>query len=152
CEPHRLRRRQSNWLILGDKAVSRGGPRPMQKIAISSDELPAQVDDRARYALWRDLYAARFGRLDLSRPDDRPFSARFEFSLFGSVGLGQFAGTVNRVARTSRHIAADACSDVCLALNGGHSLMASTHRGREHGLAPGAATLYSDCDAAETRG
>jgi AraC-like DNA-binding protein len=30
--------------------------------------------------------------------------------------------------------------------------MYSVHRGREQGLAPGAATLYSDCDVAETRG
>lgn len=128
------------------------GPRPMQRIVVSSTELPAHLDDRAHYALWRDLYAERFGRLDLSRSDDRPFAARFEFSLFGRVGVGQFAGTVNRVARTRHHIAADACSDICLALNGGRSPMASVHRGREHGLGPGAATLYSDCDVAETRG
>jgi AraC-like DNA-binding protein len=123
----------------------------MQKIAISSDEFPAQIDDRARYSLWRDLFAARFGRLDLSRPDDTRFSARFEFSQFGSVGLGQFVGTVKRVARTSHHIATDRCSDICLALNGGRSPMTSAHRGREHVLAPGLATLYSDCDVAETR-
>jgi AraC-like DNA-binding protein len=134
-----------------DRLIGPGAAR-VQKIVLTSDELPARLDDRERFLLWRDLYTERFGRLDLSRPDGRRFSIRFEFTRFGSVGLGQFTGTFNRLTRGSRDIAADARHDLCLVVNRGRSPMSSFHRDQEATLAPEAATTYSDCDFADLRG
>ena len=132
--------------------MTKSASRPtIGKVVVASDELPAGLDDRARFSLWRDLYAARDGRLELARSDARPFSARVEFTPFGSVGLLQFAGTVNRVTRSAVAIGVHASEDFCLLFNRSRSPMLSFHRGRQAALAPGAATLYIDSEVAELR-
>jgi AraC-like DNA-binding protein len=127
----------------------------VQKIVFSSTELPAHLDDRARFSLWRDLYRTRYGLLDIERADDRPFAAQFEFVQLTSLGLGQFKGTVNRVGRTRRELAQAPSGDFCLVVNRGGSTMAFAHRGREAVLSLGSATLFNNaepgalCGAAE---
>jgi AraC-like DNA-binding protein len=122
------------------------------RIVVSSHELPAELDDRARYLLWRDLYAARDGRLELTRSDNALFSARVEFASFGGVGLLQFEGTVNRVTRSADAIGVHASENFCLLFNRSRSPMMSFHRGRQAALAPGAPTLYIESEVAELRG
>lgn len=124
----------------------------MQRLLFASDELPADLDDAARFRRWRDLYTSYYFNLDSSRPEDRPFSARFEFTRFGGVGVGNFKGTVNRVARTPREVAADANDDFCLFLNRGRADVLSVHRGKEAMLALGSAILFDNSQPGEVRG
>jgi hypothetical protein len=80
-------------------SVLRGEPAPKQKFFFASGDLPDYLDDRARFTLWRDLYTAHYGALEILRPVDRPVSVRCKFQRWGTVGVGQLTGTVNRVAR-----------------------------------------------------
>jgi AraC-like DNA-binding protein len=124
----------------------------MPKVTFTTDELPPGLDDRARFSLWRDLYVARYGLLDIYRPNDRPFAVRFEFTPLGGIGIGRFAGTVDRVARSPQAIKTDRSDDFCLFLNCGRSPMWSRHNGQETLLPAGAATLFSDTEPGELRG
>src|SRR5262245_23687646 len=124
----------------------------MRKIVFSSAELPAHLGDRARFRLWRDIYTARYGVLDVQRSDDRPFAVRFEFTHFAGLGLGQFEGTVNGVGRTRREVATAPSDNFCLIVNRGSSPMTFAHRGRGAALAPGAATLFNDAEPGALRG
>ena len=124
----------------------------MQQIAFASDTLPAGLDDRARFALWRDVFTSTYCPLDVFRPDDRPFSLRFQFAQLGDVGLGTLEGTVNRFSRTSRHVAASQNDDFVLGLNRGRSHLTISHVGRENTLRPGMALLLDNSQAGQVRG
>lgn len=124
----------------------------MQRIVFSSAELPVHLDDRARFSLWRDIYTARYGLLDIQHSHDRPFAAQFEFAPFAGVGLGQFKGTVSRVGRTRSEVARAPSDKFCLVVNRGGSTMSFAHRDREGALAPGAAMLFNDAEPGALRG
>jgi AraC-like DNA-binding protein len=124
----------------------------MQRIVFASDELPAALDDRARFAMWRDVLTSTYCPLDLYRPEDRPFSLRFEFSRLGEVGLGMLEGTVNRLERLPCHVAASQSDDFVLALNRGSSRLAVSHVGKEHTLRPGMALLLNNSEPGQVRG
>ena len=109
----------------------------MQRIEFTSDALPATLDDRARFALWRDVFTSAYRPLDLFRAEDRPFSLRFQFTRLGEAGLGMLEGTVNRFSRTLRHVAASQNDDFVLGLNRGRSDLVISHVGRESTLRPG---------------
>jgi AraC-like DNA-binding protein len=123
----------------------------MEKIVFSSDQLPAEIDDQARFSLWRELYASRCGDALISRLADRPFSSRTEFSQIDDVGIIQCAGTFERYARTARHAAQDTRGDFMIGLLRSGSGMSVAQRGRERVLAPGDLTLYTNSEAYESR-
>ncbi|HWE17875.1 MAG TPA: hypothetical protein VG758_11950 [Hyphomicrobiaceae bacterium] len=118
----------------------------MQRIVFASDELPAALDDRARFALWRDVFASTICPLDLFRADDRPFSLRFEFMRLGEVGLGMLEGTTNRFSRTSQHVVASQNDDFVLGVNRGQSHLVISHVGHESALKPGMALLLNNSE------
>jgi AraC-like DNA-binding protein len=121
------------------------------RVTFSSGELPAHLDDWARYSLWRDLFTARYGRsFDLSSADNERFSMRCEFARFGGVHVGQFHGTIDRFVRTSRY-ADDDNDDFVLGLNGGLSRMAFRQLGREGVMNPGGAVLVTNTEVGEIR-
>jgi AraC-binding-like domain len=124
----------------------------MQRIVFASDELPAALDDRARFGLWRDVVTSAYCPLDVYRPEDRPFSLRFEYSQLGAVGLGMLEGTVNRMSRTPRDVAASQNDDFVLALNRARSQLVVSHVGQEHTLDPGMALLLNNSEPGQVRG
>jgi AraC-like DNA-binding protein len=124
----------------------------MEKIVFTSEALPLGLNDRARFSLWRDLFTERYSRIDVARPEERPFSMRFEFAPFQPIAIGQFAGTVSRWTRGVREISSDANENFCFLINRGRSHLSATHRGFEVALPPGRATLLSNCDPGELRG
>ncbi len=122
------------------------------RIEFSSDELPAQLDDRKRYALWRDLFTARYGcSFELSSTGNEPFSMQCEFARFGGVHIGRFHGSIDRFVRTSRY-ADDANDDFVLGLNGSDSEMSFRQLGREGVIGAGDAVLVTNTEAGEIRG
>jgi hypothetical protein len=51
----------------------------MQKVVFSTDELPAELDNRARMARWRDAYPA-VNSFDCSYLDDKQFSMQISLA------------------------------------------------------------------------
>lgn len=119
------------------------------RATFSSSELPNNLDDRARYLLWRDLFVERYGpSFDLAKADDRQFAMRCDFARFGGVEVGRFDGTVIRFSRTHRH-PADQNDDFVLGVNGGNSRMSYRQLNREGIIAPGEAVLVTNTEAGE---
>ena len=123
----------------------------MKKIVFASDQLPAELDDQARFSLWRDIYTSHYGDAEISRLDDRPFSSRAELALIGDVGVLKCDSTVQRNARTARHAAADTRGDFIFGVLRGQTSIAVAQRGREHAAAPGQVTFYTNAEAFESR-
>jgi AraC-like DNA-binding protein len=134
------------------KAPGRGSDRSGKapaRLVLSSDELPAGLDDRARMQRWQEIREGISGAFEDTHADDRPFSARLEVARFGSAVVVEFSDTLVRTARTARYIAADGSDNFLLAVNAGRGPLLQRQRGREAMLAPGALTLFSNADAGE---
>jgi AraC-like DNA-binding protein len=102
----------------------------MNRLVFSSDELPAELGDEARFKLWRDLYCARFGEADITRAPDGPFFAHCLFMQIGAVGLTRFDISLHQFARTPRQVAADSRDDFIIGFNRGAPAAFAQH-GRE---------------------
>lgn len=124
----------------------------MPMVTFSSDQLPAALDDSARFAAWRDQYTEAHGLLEIRRAEDQPFSLRFTFAPYGDVGVGQFDGTISHVARTAHHVAAGSNDTLCLFLNRGPDRISFAHSGREGALDPAGVTLFRDWEPAAASG
>jgi AraC-like DNA-binding protein len=92
---------------------------------------PAELDDRARFSLWRDMYVARYGENDMAYAGNRPFAMRSEFARLGDIGVARAVGTIDRWARTSQHVALDGHSDFQFGFNRGGSRAFVAQHGRE---------------------
>jgi AraC-like DNA-binding protein len=119
------------------------GTSTMQGIRFSSQALPHGLDERARFSLWRDLYIANIGSLDIRISEAAPFRADLDMTLYGAVGLASFNGTVQTVKRTPHDLHADSQDAYFLMINDGPDTVGGLHVGREMALAPGAAALMS---------
>lgn len=124
----------------------------MPLLTFSSDSLPASLDDATRFKAWRDRYMEMHGLLDIRCSSGQPVSARFTFSPYGEVGVGQFDGTIDYVARTPHHIAAGSNDTLCLFLNRGREHVKFTHSGREGEVNPAGLTLFRDWEPAIASG
>jgi AraC-like DNA-binding protein len=123
----------------------------MQKIIFTSDELPAGFDDRARFSLWRDMYNARYGDSDMSYASARPFAMRSEFARVDEVGLARVNGTVDRMLRTSQHVARDGHSEFQFGFNQGATRGLFAQRGRELVFGTGQLSFLSTAEARDLR-
>jgi AraC-like DNA-binding protein len=122
------------------------------RVTFSSTDLPAHLDERARYSLWRDLFTARYGRsFDLSSSGGRQFAMRCDFAYFGQVHVGAFDGSIDRFARTSRY-ADDSNDDFVIGLNCGDTRMSFRQLGREGVIEPGCAVLVTNAEVGEIHG
>jgi AraC-like DNA-binding protein len=138
-------------------ALARAKPRKRQnrtylynaKNRLCLERAPGELDNRARLALWRNLHEEHFGSTDLDFLTDREFSVRVEFAQFGALGLGRLEGTMRRIARTARHVAADPSDMMCLVLNRGDCPIAFFQRGREAVFNPETATLMNNSEPSE---
>jgi AraC-like DNA-binding protein len=117
-----------------------------QTTVFSSADLPGELDDRRRFSLWRDMFSATFGNLEMERPDDRPFAMRCEFARFGTVGFGQFEGTCNMAARTKAAVRADGDDSFVFVVNRRPTRMALVQNGRDIVLEPGAAGIVTNME------
>lgn len=121
------------------------------KILFSSDQLPAVLDDRQRFGLWRDLYSAQYGLLDFARAEDRPFMARLEFSQLGPVAVGWFEGALTRARRDRHELQHDARDELFLFFNCGRSPIRVQQCGRDVIVEPDAPALLNYYEAGDCR-
>jgi AraC-like DNA-binding protein len=112
----------------------------------STDQLPSDLDDRARFKLWRDIYCAVLGDADIERSPDRPFAAHIEALQVGAVSLTRFEATLTRVARSQREVNSDQRDDFLIGFNdGGRQRL--VQRGRE---ATGSTVFFTNGEALES--
>ena len=123
----------------------------MQKIVFSSDQLPAHLDDRARFSLFRDIFTAQFGACDMGYDGGKPFAARWDLAAFGSIAVSRFAATLHRYARNAQHVAADPRGDFLIGFDRSQSPATLLQSDRELALAPGQLALFSNAEPAEAR-
>ena len=102
----------------------------MNRFVFSSADLPAQLDNTARFKLWYDIYAAHWGECDIARQPDRPFLARSEIVQIGEIGLSRFDTAFDRMARNTRQTNADPRDNFLVAFNRG-GRQGHVQRGRE---------------------
>lgn len=117
----------------------------MQKLIFSSDELPSDLNDKARFNLWRDIYAARIGSVEFGTSEHNPFQATIEAMPIGAITYATMVGTVNRIIRTPQNLRADTHDSYSLVINAGSSAFGGTYRDEDVEVASGGAFL----DAAE---
>ncbi len=132
-------------------AVRRGCERQMRKFVFSSDDLPAAVNEQARFKLWLDRYVATFGDCTMRAAESVPFAMRSEFALFGDVAVLQASGTIVAAARNKQQVATDKNDDFMFAFNCGGTLAQVSQRGRELEAGPGHAMLWTMGEAMTTR-
>jgi AraC-like DNA-binding protein len=120
----------------------------MRKVVFSSSDLPAGLDERARFARWTEFYSDFRGACDQYRFDDVPFAAKFEHLSLGSVPILRFNGSVSRFARTERHVATDRRDHFGIAFN---HIAGPGHFGDEECGRPGGVRFFTYGDPLDIR-
>jgi AraC-like DNA-binding protein len=108
---------------------------------ITSSNLAEHLSHRARFNLWRELYAAQIGSLEFGIPEDRPFDVTLAAMPVGSLLYAKMTGTINRVARTARSIRSTCDDSFSFVINLSSTRIEGAYRGRQVGLAAGGAFL-----------
>jgi AraC-like DNA-binding protein len=116
----------------------------------SSDQLPAELNDDARFSLWRDIYIDLYGAADMRRWTDRPFAGHSRVALFGDAALLEFKGTLQRYVRTAAHVAADGRDHVMIGINRTESRLQLSQRGREVMLPRGSVSVFMSSEPSAT--
>ncbi|MGH6735228.1 MAG: AraC family transcriptional regulator [Methyloceanibacter sp.] len=119
-----------------------------RKLIFSSDHLPKHLSDTARFNLFCDIFAERYGACDFARVQDRPFSAVYEFMHLKEIGLGRASSTVLRWARNAKHLSADTRGDFMVTFNCNASPLAMRQRDRETVVGSQQWTLFTNAEAA----
>jgi len=116
----------------------------MSKVVFASDQLPAQLDARARHRLWLDLFTDHLCAADVSFFPDAPFYSRSEFLKFGDIAVSRLDANIQTAVRTLRHVEADTRGDYIIGtmFNGASSLI--RQEGREAVRGVGQAMLYTN--------
>ncbi|MEW6641744.1 MAG: helix-turn-helix transcriptional regulator [Pseudomonadota bacterium] len=112
-------------------------------MTFGTDDLPADLDDEQRFALWRAFYADLYCAYDQYRPSHHNFSAHFTSAQCGDAIVGRFDGALERCERTRRHLAHDPSHLLSLSFNRSKGVIRSVQGARTMDLAPGAATLIT---------
>lgn len=95
----------------------------MALLTFSSDHLPAELDDRARFAKWVELFSDRYRAYDQYRFEDGKFSAKFQQMAVNSASVARMGGGVARAVRTRSHLAADPRPTVTIGFVRGSDMM-----------------------------
>src|SRR5262249_43506202 len=123
----------------------------LRRAVLLTADLPAELDEWARFSRWRDLMIETYGRHRAVPMGGRTFTARSEFAIFGPVAVGHHQATMSWTDRTSADVAADGVDNLVLVLNCGVTRIAFTQRGRETVLDSGSCALKSLSEPAHVR-
>lgn len=119
----------------------------MQKLTLSTADLPQHLDDQARFRIWRDTYCEWVGATDLWRPDEGAFVGRWDFGSLGDVLLSKFSGTKHSVGRTQQQVSAAPQDRYFLSINVGPTELGFSQSQRDYAVATGQALLFSGTEA-----
>ena len=118
----------------------------------STEHFPDHLDDRARFSLWQDIYAAEIGAIEFHRASDRPFTARIEAASVGEVVLAHMWGTIKQSTRTARHLRHDNLDGYLLLVNHADVRLAGRMGRHSYEIEPGGAVLVSGAEPATVFG
>lgn len=125
---------------------------PLKKNVFSSNDLPAHLDDQARFALWQDIHVAEIWSVEYATSDHLPFAADIEARAVGQLVLGQMAGTIRHASRKASNIAADGRDGYLLLVNNGDTILSGAQVGRDYHVGKGQAALVSASEALQMIG
>jgi AraC-like DNA-binding protein len=118
---------------------------PIPRFVFSTDQLPAELDEKARLSHWREIEEQIYGLIEVTYADDRPPWGRAELAQFGSVGVSLFGCTYTKGVRTPRCIARDGNDGFIFGINTGSALR-HWKRDREVSIPTGSACLFSTAE------
>jgi len=105
----------------------------------SSRDLPAHLDDRARFKLWHEIFNAEIAEAHFSMADNVPFDMTFRGVAIGPVTYSTMAGTINGAVRTASHAAAD--DYYTLHINASPGVVGGVHEKRDVEIKGGGALV-----------
>ena len=109
--------------------------------SLTTDMLPADLDDRQRFLTFAGLFEHYSNTGELDAAEDVPFRAAMNAIEIGTTLVGRCDGTFTTVRRELRQIRASNDDRYCLARNVGPRAARVTHRGRECLIRPGSMVL-----------
>jgi hypothetical protein len=78
-----------------------------RRLSSTTDDLSPGLDDGTRLERWNESFSALRFACEQIRSDDEPFVAAFESVQIGNAGISHLQGSIRRIVRTRRHVAAD---------------------------------------------
>lgn len=119
----------------------------MKKSVFSSNDLPGNLDDRARFALWQDIHVAEIWSVEYATSDNVRFEADIEAMAVGPLVLGRMAGTIKNATRRASNIADDGRDGYLLLVNNGDTILSGAQVGRDYSVGKGEGALVSASEA-----
>ena len=113
----------------------------MQRECFHSDDLGPSLDDAGRFALWYEALEAQTCCVDITRFEDRPFSALLHSAVVEGIQVTHFAGSFGRVKRSRSAISRGPDDDLCLVFHRGGGRLQVHQAGRETHLDQGGVFL-----------
>lgn len=114
----------------------------MQKIVFSSDQLPAHLDDRARFRLWCDIWLEQLGAAEIKHADDKAFATSTKVVLLDGLSVTHFSTTTEHYVRTRKHVANDR-DDIYIGFYRSPKPQIWTAGGQENALKRGSVVAYN---------
>jgi AraC-like DNA-binding protein len=101
-------------------------------VILSTDDLPKELDSRARFARWHEIYTSSLvGPADITPTPDKPFFAQVKLARTGAIGIAQIDNEIVATSKSTRHIAAAPMDTFGIAYSRGPGPMLYRQRGRE---------------------
>lgn len=121
----------------------------VNRASISSESSDPQLTDHQKFLLWSEQMEALTCCVDITRSDDRTFSAFLEWADFSDVQVSRFAGSIHRIRRSKSAISRGPNDDFCLLFHRGRGTFRVAQVGREAALSPSGAFLGTNGMPAE---
>ena len=119
---------------------------PFNRLVLSSDEIPRDLEERVRKRMMQDVCDELFLGCDMFFEGDDPLDVRFTLTSIGDLQLFEYRGTMTRYLRTPQHIAADGRSDLPLCMNFDGRKILSKQLGQEVELGKNDVALFATGD------
>lgn len=115
----------------------------VQKTAFSSNDLSADLSEKAKFDLWQEIHLSEIWSVEYGRAEGLPFEAEIEATSLGPLVIGQMAGTIKRATRKARNIADDVNDSYLLLINKADTALTGVQVGREYVVGRGEAALVT---------
>jgi AraC-like DNA-binding protein len=124
----------------------------LRKTVFSSNQLPSDLSEPARFSMWQDIHVAEIWSVEYGRSETLPFEAEIEATAVGSLVLGQMAGTIRQATRKANNIADDSNDGYLLLINKADTVLTGEQVGCNYGVGRGEAALVTAAESLEMIG
>ncbi len=113
----------------------------MHQASFVSDGFDPELPDHQKFALWCENMEALTCCVDITRAENRPFSAFVHWADYSNVRVTRFGGTFSRIRRSRTAISRGPDDDFCLMFHRGEGTLVVDQVGRETALSADRAFL-----------